>query len=183
MKTQSGTDLGTYTSDEDGLITTAFLSEDKVYTLTETKSPKGYQALPTSMSISIDQNGTVTVGGVSEADYQLNSAIPGDFHIATLIVKDKPYHFRAVKIDGDTEAPLAGATFALHRQVTVGDVTTFDLDPMPGYDELVTDEHGNIPEINDLPAGVYELRETTPPRGYQRLPMFGLRSAIPGSSA
>ena len=43
---------------------------------------------------------------------------------------------------------------------------------MPGYDELVTDEHGNIPEINDLPAGVYELRETTPPRGYQRLPSY-----------
>ena len=65
---------------------------------------------------------------------------------------------------------MQGVKFALHRQVTVGDVTTFDENPMPGYEQLVTDEEGKIPKIdNTLPAGVYQLRESETIEGYEKL--------------
>ena len=63
--------------------------------------------------------------------------------------------------------------FALHRQVTVGGVTTIDFNPMPGYADLVTDANGVVPRLNNtLPPGTYELREVTPPSGYQGLSAY-----------
>ena len=38
---------------EDGIVTTAFLSEGKEYTLTETATPQGYHGLETAMTISL----------------------------------------------------------------------------------------------------------------------------------
>ncbi len=160
--------IGTFTSGKDGLITVAFLSDDVEYTLTETKAPQAYYGLQEPMTITLSK-GTLTVG-YEDPDYYEVTTESG---MPTLIIKDRPYTFEAVKTDLSTGEPLEGVHFALHREVTTGGVTTIDLNPMPGYEDLVTDEDGLIPQIdNTLPAGKYELREKETPDGYQGLSSY-----------
>ncbi|MBQ4176286.1 MAG: LPXTG cell wall anchor domain-containing protein, partial [Lachnospiraceae bacterium] len=177
----SDTLIGTFTSDSDGYITTAFLSENKNYTLTETAAPHAYHGLETAMTIKVtgSQSGqgtgvngsTVTVSGPDSEYYSLSQA--SGTTPATLIIKNRPYVLRAVKQDGDTQLLLAGVHFELHKQVTVDGVTVFDNAVMTGYEDLVTDRDGVIPLIdNTLPAGTYQLREKTAPSGYQTLPGY-----------
>lgn len=165
LKDSSGSLIGTFTSGSDGLITTAFLRDGVDYILTETDAPQGWYGVPAQVTIRQTGN-TVTVSGVDEAYYEvgIQQGTP------VLTVKNRPYTLRAVKKDGDTERPLPGVVFDLHRQVTVGDVTTIDINPMPGYQGLRTDDNGIIPKIDEtLPAGTYELREKNRPSGYEAL--------------
>ena len=163
--------IGTFTSDAEGLITTAFLGNEKDYTLTEIQSPYGYHGLETAMTIRVAIDGTVTVSGPDGAYYTLTQAQGSA--LATLVIKNRPFSLQAVKQDGDTEKLLEGVVFALHRQRTVDGVTTIDLKPMTGYEELVTDENGIIPRIDgSLPAGTYQLREKVPLSGYGVLPGY-----------
>ena len=68
---------------------------------------------------------------------------------------------------------MAGVTFSLHKEKSVDGVVSIDLTPETGYDRLVTDANGVIPGIdNTLPAGTYELWETTPD-GYQPISRNG----------
>ena len=168
-------EIGTFTSDEQGHITTAFLSDNVPYTLTETKTPQGYHGLEATMTITLqrdsDDPAIVTVSGVDQKYYALSQA--SGTESAVLTIKDRPYTFQALKVDADTEEPMQGIAFQLHRQVTVGGVTDFDLNPMPGYENLVTDANGVIPKLdNTLPAGVYELREKATPNGYEALSSY-----------
>ena len=160
--------IGTFTSDENGLITTAFLSNDATYTLTEISAPQGYQGLPQVMTLSQSADGTLTVGGVDESYYLLDQR-PGVE--TSLTIKNRPYELTVVKVDAtDDTILLSGVHFALHRQVTVDGVTTIDFKPMEGYEDLVTNKNGVIVEINQtLPAGTYELREKEPAEGYKIL--------------
>ena len=161
--------IGTFTSDATGLITVAFLRDDVDYTLTEVKTPQGYLGLQSDATIRLS-NGTVTVSGIGAEYYVLTQ---GAGITPTLVVKNRTRSFSAIKKNADSNSPLAGVHFALHRQVTVGGVTTIDFNPMPGYSDLITAADGTIPGIdNTLPAGTYELRETAALDGYQTLPAY-----------
>lgn len=169
----SGTLIGTFTSDSNGEITTAFLSPNKNYTLAETNTPQSYHGLEEPLTI-MAHGGTVTVNGSSESpedgNYILTQAEHGHGDPATLTIKNRSYTLSAVKIDGDTKEPLAGVTFALHKEKTVDGVTDFDVNPMPGYENLETDADGVIPKIdNTLPPGSYQLREKATIEGYEML--------------
>ena len=181
--TEAGSDvpIGTFTSDAEGNITTAFLSENKDYTLTETVAPQGYHGLEKDMTIRIDgsnhgneagANGsTVEVSGVDGAYYTLTQA--SGTTPAELVIKNRPYMLQAIKQDGDTEIKLEGVHFELHKQVTVDGVTAFDEAVMEGYEDLETDQDGLVPMIdNTLPAGTYQLREKASLSGYQDLPNY-----------
>ena len=169
LRDNSDTLIGTFTSDADGLITIAFLRDDVDYTLTEISTPQNYVGPGTDITLRLS-NGTVTVSGVNAEYYTLTQ---GAGITPTLVVKNRPRSFSVVKTDMDTHAPLAGVHFALHRQVTIGDVTTIDFNPMPGYADLVTDANGVIPRLdNTLPPGTYELRESGTLQGYQSLPAY-----------
>ena len=160
--------IGTFTSDVKGLVTIAFLTEGIDYTLTEVSSPRGYHGLTGELTIRAE-DGKVTVTCSDERYYTLVQ--PHDGEPAVLTVKNKPYLFRAVKIDGDTEAKLPGVHFALHKQITVDEVTQFDLNPMPGYEDLITDAEGILPKIDKtLPSGTYQLREKEAPANYKTIP-------------
>ena len=127
-----------------------------------------WHGLESAMTILVNTDGSVEVSSPDEEYYTLQQAQGST--LATLIIKNRPYTFEAIKKDGDTNTPLNGVTFALHRQVTVDGVTNFDVNPMPGYDALTTDENGVIPKLDKtLPAGTYELREKEAPAGYQPL--------------
>lgn len=118
----------------------------------------------------IGTDGNVTVSGIGAEYYSLTQ---GAGVTPTPVLKNHPHTFSVIKQDADSDAPLAGVHFALHRQVTVGGVTTIDFNPMPGYADLVTDANGVVPRLNNtLPPGTYELREVTPPSGYQGLSAY-----------
>ena len=158
--------IGTFTSDEDGLITVAFLRDDVDYSLLEIKTPQGYYGIDDTITLCLN-NGTVTVSGIDQDYYVLTQ---GAGQTPTLVIKNRPYDLEVVKQDADTEAPLAGVQFALHRQVTVNGVTTIDFNPMPGYETLTTDANGVIPRLdNTLAPGTYELREKRALSGYDML--------------
>ena len=161
--------IGTFTSDEDGLITVAFLRDDVAYTLTETSTPQGWHGLQTPMTITLN-NRHITVDGSTDSSYYI---VNNETVTPTLTVKNRPYTFEAIKKDRDTNQPMAGVTFSLHKEKTVGGVTSIDLNAEAGYENLVTDRDGVIPEINNtLSPGTYELWETTP-EGYQPISKNG----------
>ena len=166
LEDNNGNLIGTFTSDEDGLISVAFLRDNVPYTLTETGTPQGWYGLQAPLIITLNE-GSIIVDGSGQEEYYIidnQSATP------SLTVKDRPYTFQAVKKDADTLLPLKDVKFALHKQVEVGGVITIDLNPMPGYENLSTDANGLIPQIdNTLPPGTYELREKTALRSYDPL--------------
>ena len=166
LEDNNGNLIGTFNSDEDGLISVAFLRDNVPYTLTETGTPQGWYGLQAPLIITLNE-GSIRVDGSGQEEYYIidnQSATP------SLTVKDRPYSFQAVKKDADTLQPLKDVKFALHKQVEVGGVITIDLNPMPGYENLSTDANGLIPQIdNTLPPGTYELREKTALRSYDPL--------------
>ncbi|MBQ1352726.1 MAG: fibro-slime domain-containing protein, partial [Firmicutes bacterium] len=170
----AGTEIGEFTSDEDGIISTAFLGEGKDYTLTETGTPQGWHSMEVPMTISTestDEGVVVNVSGPDSQYYSVTQAHGTD--PATVIIKNRPYTFEAVKKDGDTGKLLKNVHFELHKQVTVGGIISFDLTPLTGYTDLVTDENGIIPKIDEtLPPGTYQLREKATPAGYKTLPHY-----------
>ena len=179
LKDENGSRIGTFVSDASGLITVAFLRDDVDYTLTETKTPQGYHGLQGPLTLRL-HNGTVAVSGAEPEDYELTQ---GQGRTPSLTVRNHPYTFRAVKTDGDSHEPLEGVTFALHRQIKVDGVTSVDLNPMPGFEELTTNADGIIPKLdNTLPAGTYELREKETAEEYQKLEEYILFTISPTGS-
>lgn len=153
--------IGKYTSGNDGLVTTAYLS-DGTYTLTETKAPKAYSALSPEVTITVD-NGSFTVRGSDEDGFDY------DAEHKTLTLRNRPFTLRVVKNDySDPEMLLEGAHFALYRQIAAssGNVRK-DYYPIEGYEDLATGADGIVPGVDQgLKAGTYYLTETAAPYGY-----------------
>ena len=169
LESSEGDLIGTFTSDEDGLITVAFLRDDVEYILTEIRAPQGWYGLQTPLKLTLSK-GKVTVSGVDDEYYHLDWE---DGKTPTLTVKDRPYTLTVIKKDKDTDEPMAGVHFSLHKEKKVGEVIMIDLTPEKGYEDLVTDADGVVPKIDaTLPAGTYELREKDPPEGYRKLSMY-----------
>nr|AHF25905.1 fibro-slime domain-containing protein [uncultured bacterium Contigcl_1539] len=157
--------IGTFTSDEDGLITIAFLREDIPYTLTETSAPTGWFGLQGALTLTVN-NRVITVS--ADSSLQPYYVVDNNAQTHQLTIKNRPYLFKAVKIDAYTDQVIPDMVFSLYHQVKVDNVIQFK--PMEGYDNLITDEFGVIPQVdNTLPAGTYELHETQSLPGYQTL--------------
>ncbi len=159
-----GSTIGSFTSDEQGQITVAFLRENVDYTLTETKTPQGVTGVaPMTIRFS---GAAIAVSGVDESYYTVSQ---GEGEMPTLTIKNRPYIFRAIK-QSARGGPLSGAQFALHAQKTVDGVTIIEPNPMAGYEDLVTGADGLVPKLDEtLPPGTYELREKSPPSGFSPL--------------
>ena len=173
LEDDDGTLIGSFTSDDEGYITTAYLRDGVDYVLTETKAPQSYHGLQEPMIIR--KNGNDLAITYEDDDYYEvdREEWAGNQDQLILTIKDRPFTFTVVKTEAQSQQPLPGVKFALHKEVTVGDVTAIDLNPMPGYEELITDENGLIPQVdNTLPAGTYELRETEPLPDYQTLSSY-----------
>ena len=63
-------------------------------------------------------------------------------------------------MDKGSDQPLQGVKFALYREIVVGSVHSWDPNPYPGYESLTSDANGIVID-NTLPAGKYQLRETS----------------------
>ena len=154
--------IGTFTSDEEGNVTIAYLGEGVTYTLTETGTPQLYHGLQDSMTLEYN-DGTLAVSGVASENYVLESGDDG----TTLTIKNRPYTFRAIKKDNSGH-PIGNVTFTLFKKKIVGGYASFV--EVDGCGELTTDQGGLIPNVDDsLTPGTYELRENTAPAGYETL--------------
>ena len=203
---ESGTIRKTFTSAEDGLIVVTNLENDKVYTLTETAAPYGYQTLIDSITIekkvdedgktSVYVNGQRVVGEVKDSSNAVLYSVtqvddPSATNMPTITIRNKDYTLKAVKVDAYSNEPMKDVKFKLYKEVyeSVNGVTNHnypmpDYNPMIGYDNLITDEKGVIPGIFmknsetpvGLTAGTYYLREETP-SGYNSLG-FDIRITI-----
>ena len=161
--------LGTYTSDGEGRITVLYdFDKNANYTLTQTKTPAGYIKLPNPVVFSIGNDNSVTISG-NEPQWQngRKSEVPGDSLVAYINVYNKPYVLSALKVDGSTDTVLSGAHFALYRSVQGLGGPVKDLNPIPGYEDLVSDVNGVIPRVdNTLAPGKYYLTELSAPSSY-----------------
>ncbi len=170
LKDDEGHDVAKnkYTSAQDGLITTAYLKPG-VYTLTETKAPKGYNGLPGPVTITVSADDQVIIEGPEglcscEAD-------PTGAMLAVISARNMTSDMLFRKVDAVSEAGITGAHFALFRQVkdSSGHARKDDL-PMPGYEDMVSGANGILTEINtNLGAGTYYLQETQAAAGYNLL--------------
>jgi len=177
---KEGTDnlIGTFTSDKNGLVTVAFLSDNKTYTLTETKAPKNYHGLEKPLNISVaGTEVTVSTDG-DQSYYDIEPGTGGG--MPALMIRNRSYSFSAKKVD-DNGNPIRGAKFALYKKHTVGNVVTYEL--LDGYDNLSSDNSGIIEKIDEtLLPGSYELREKSTVSGYQKLEQ-GIRFTISETGA
>ena len=170
---QNGNTVGksSYTSGEDGIADVVYLNVGTKYTLTEIKAPAGYQTMEEPLEFVLKADGSVDVTKGSEGSWLLTQTRGIQ---AVLTVKDRPFRLKAVKQGvqkGSKPKLLGGVHFTLYKEVTVDGVTDRDPNPMPGYEDLVSEEGtGIIREINELlPAGTYYLEEKEAPTGYKGL--------------
>ena len=156
---QGGELIGSYSSGEDGLVSTVYLADGR-YTLSETKAPSGYQALTDSFTI------TASAGSYSVTASEADS-YSFDGESAVLRIRNIPFTLQIVKVDEDG-APLAGAHFALYRQVMSINGPRKDYRPIVGYEDLVSGSDGILPQVDaSLRSGTYYLTETQPPDDYE----------------
>lgn len=174
IATDTYEDVGTYEADSRGRITILYdfdvYESGYDYKLTEKVSPNGYIGLPNPLTFSIHGNDTVDIAG-NETEWQkvtMSDKTSGDKLIAYIDIFNKPYVLQVYKYDGNSNGELENAEFELYKGVNggLGGIVK-DRNPIPGYESLVTQEHGLIPSIdNNLSAGRYYLNEKTPPQGY-----------------
>ena len=161
--------LGRFISDEHGRITVMFdCVRDEEYTLTETAPPDTYIGVPNPVVFSVAEDNTVSVQGNEEKWAQGRSANrSAPTVIAYIDVYNMPFKLVVTKYSSRTNAPIAGAEFALYRSYKGVGGEVKDSAPLAGYENLVSDEHGIIPKIdNTLAPGTYYLTETNPPPGH-----------------
>ena len=173
LQDEQGRDVAaaSYSSGEDGLVTIAYLNPG-TYTLTEIQTPRGYVGLDGPMTITVSQNGSISVSGVNEAYYRYSQATADE--MAAITIRNRQTALTAKKVDADTETgePLAGVHFALYWQVTdVNGQLVKDNTPIEGYEDITTDSDGLLPgiDLEHLRPGTYYLTETQTVDGYQRL--------------
>lgn len=118
------------------------------YTITETKTPEGYNPIkPFKVTISEEQ---LTLTGIYRQDTLITSPV------------------QIVKVDAGTGKviPVAGTTFQLlDKDKKVIEMTTYYPHKVT-YDTFTTDENGQLVFPEMLKYGTYYLREVQAPEGY-----------------
>ena len=168
----------TFSSDDNGLIAVAYLTAGEDYVLTEIAAPYRHLALIDSLTIKVDSDGRLYVNGSDTAaggDYYdiTQVANPTAEVMPTVTVRNRAFTLQAVKVDAVNGEPIPGIKFALYREVMDygRNLPMPDYTPKDGFEELVTDADGVIPQIDldHLTAGTYYLREVQSSTQYVKL--------------
>ena len=139
------------------------------YTVSETSAPSGYCTEGGDILLATDMEGTVTaVGG----DYV--QAVPDGNGGTLVIIKNRAVILDAVNVGINrmgAENPLSGSLFSLHKGVDGGNGMVMDYTPMPGFEELHSEEvTALIAGIDQsLEKGTYYLKQNSVNDGYERI--------------
>ena len=154
---EGNTLVGHYTSNNDGLVTNAYLN-DGIYTLKEVASPSGYSAINDPIVITVN-NSSINVNSTG-SNFEYNETKN------QLTVKNKTVSITFKKIDTETKQALEGAHFQLYKQITTT-AGQIKKDYYPLIDNIISDNNGIIQGLNEnLKPGTYYLVETQEPDGY-----------------
>ena len=187
---ETGAIIGKYTSGADGLINMLYTFEhDKMYTLTETMSPKGYVGLSKALKFKVNTDDSVSLfyedgvtpwGDTDIKDKDWAKWKTGAHGITAYVdIYNKPFNLKIAKMDStDTSIMLGSAHFALYKQsnTTISGYVK-NKDPLTGFEDMVTvngevdvcgGNSGRV--INPGENGaVFFLTETEAPPNYTKL--------------
>ena len=187
---ETGAIIGKYTSGADGLINMLYTFEhDKMYTLTETMSPKGYVGLSKALKFKVNTDDSVSLfyedgvtpwGDTDIKDEDWAKWKTGAHGITAYVdIYNKPFNLKIAKMDStDTSIMLGSAHFALYKQsnTTISGYVK-NKDPLTGFEDMVTvngevdvcgGNSGRV--INPGENGaVFFLTETEAPPNYTKL--------------
>ena len=134
-----------------------------------------YEARIPKKGVGIQVSNSAGIEGVAQSDDGYSSLLNVD-HIAQS-GSGSAFDMTVKKVDADTKAPLAGATFKLYIELKEGSVLPEDTsNPIQGYrvsyiDDYTTGEDGTAHINSDKlgPDNWYFLVETNAPEGYEKL--------------
>ncbi len=156
----------TQTSSEDGKFFFSNIPSGHTYTLTETKTPDGYQPGAT-WTVEVNY-GKVTV--TDTGDETATPIVPKD-GVITIVNHPNTGSIEFTKVD-DQNQPLAGATFGLYREAKTGETDTdsFTQDSVTKtvvkVAEATSEEKTGLVQFEKLEPGDYYVKEISAPIGY-----------------
>lgn len=138
---------------------------------------KDYTSIKVVYEVVLNEKATIGPAGNGNhayLDYNNNPYIDGSWITDEDEVTVYTYGMKLLKVDEETEEPLAGANFYLYKGedtitfVNEGGTYRVAKTTEPGYSLMTTNEKGEI-LIQGLDAGEYELHEEDAPDGYIKL--------------
>ncbi len=134
-----------------------------------------YEARIPKKGVGIQVSNSAGIEGVAQSDDGYSSLLNVD-HI-NQSGSGSAFGMTIKKVDADTEAPLAGATFKLYIELKEGSVLEKDTsNPIQGYSvsyigDYTTGEDGTADIVSNIlgPDNWYFLVETEAPEGYEKL--------------
>lgn len=150
------------TTDEEGTDSlVADLVVGSSYTIEETKAPDGYTKIDRSMTITVQENGSICIAEGTTAPSQFVISDDGTVQVFTGTVTNDPTELTLNKIDSTTNQALAGAKFELTGKFANGS-TSQTLD-------AATDSTVQLDKALLIADGKtqYTLTETGAPGGYE----------------
>lgn len=146
------------------------------YTIEETKAPAGYTKIDGTMTVTVQNDGSLKIADGTTAPTDFVISQNGTISVFTGDVTNTPTEMSLAKIDASTNAPVKGAQFSLSGTFANGTwVQTLD----------VTSDDGRIALDKALLIAdgttKYTLTETSAPAGYETLPALEFTVAENGT--
>lgn len=146
------------------------------YTIEETKAPAGYTKIDGTMTVTVQEDGSLKIADGTTAPTDFVISQDGTISVFTGDVTNTPTEMSLAKIDASTNAPVKGAQFSLSGTFANGTwVQTLD----------VTSDDGRIALDKALliadGTAKYTLTETSAPAGYETLPALEFTVAEDGT--
>ena len=146
------------------------------YTIEETKAPAGYTKIDGTMTVTVQNDGSLKIADGTTAPTDFVISQDGTISVFTGNVTNTPTEMSLAKIDASTNAPVTGAQFRLSGAFA-NRTTVQTLD--------VTSEDGRIALDKALLIAdgttKYTLTETSAPAGYETLPALEFTVAENGT--
>ena len=146
------------------------------YTIEEIKAPAGYTKIDSTMTVTVQKDGSLKISDGTTAPTDFVISQDGTISVFTGNVTNTPTEMSLAKIDASTNAPVTGAQFSLSgafaNRTTVQTLDVTSEDGRIALDKALLIADGTIR---------YTLAETSAPAGYETLPALEFTVAENGT--